>query len=575
MWRRPPAWLALRPLPAGVAPCDYDGTMDDGSGFGNGIDLKGLDPNKLAGLAGALGLGSPTRGDAPGKRDPAQTADAGSAADRTPIVELEGEARPAGPGAAAEHVIVALDTAGLTLRLDSGRPIRAAYRDLGTIAIQQETALLVFGDGAGAVRFILGKFGDKLGPLIRMLRELRLKQRLTDGLVQVPDDPAELVEFAWTPTTSPLGPGPDGPAAAAAGVGQMVTHAWGFVVSPLDERQGWIHYRRAVITSVTTPEPGQVVVDGRPGTVTLRGLGSASTRLRDKLQKLRDGAFDDASGFVEQLMPDVPFALRQKASQLLVDGQPTRPVAFGDTGWPVVESAILGEPTFADSYRSLGETAGVSAPRWVAMSPVDPGSSENKTWFLVAMPGNLVALELVSAGSHATYFFRVMPRAQYVGEAPEALGIAAERAVRDVSEALVDCRFLREPMALPADQLKLPKYLRYRLALDVLPTLAWARARFVARIVHRGQGWANSVADLIKWHTTVKDEAAEWPGRAAQEASISRIGGEGGNPDDAAGSVDDADNGAGADPAADAGGGLNSGEESTAAKKRGPSGSGG
>ena len=167
------------------------------------------------------------------------------------------------------------------------------------------------------------------------------------------------------------------------------------------------------------------------------------------------------------------------------------------------------------------------------MSPVDPGGTEPKIWFLIAMPGNLVALELVTAGAHATYFYRVLPRAQYNGEPPEKLGIAAEKAVRDVSEALVDCRFLREPMALPADQLLLPKYLRYRLALAVLPSLAWARARFVARIVHRTPAsWSAAVADLVRWHATVKDEAAEWPGRAAQESQISEAG-EGG--DDAVG----------------------------------------
>ena len=161
------------------------------------------------------------------------------------------------------------------------------------------------------------------------------------------------------------------------------------------------------------------------------------------------------------------------------------------------------------------------------MSPVDPGGTEPKIWFLIAMPGNLVALELVTAGAHATYFFRVMPRAQYKGEPPEKLGIAAEKAVRDISEALVDCRFLREPMALPADQLRLPKYLRYRLALAVLPTLAWARARFVARIVHRDPAsWSAAVADLIRWHATARDEAAEWPGRTAQESPIAEAGGE-------------------------------------------------
>jgi len=177
------------------------------------------------------------------------------------------------------------------------------------------------------------------------------------------------------------------------------------------------------------------------------------------------------------------------------------------------------------------------------MSPVDPGGSEPKIWFLIAMPGNLVALELVTAGAHATYFFRVMPRAQYKGEPPEKLGIAAEQAVRDVSEALVDCRFLREPMALPADQLRLPEYLRYRLALAVLPSLAWARARFVARIVHRSPAtWSAAVADLIHWHSTATDEAAEWPGRAAQESAISQAGGDGGDND-----ADSGDDGGDAD----------------------------
>jgi hypothetical protein len=305
-------------------------------------------------------------------------------------------------------------------------------------------------------------------------------------------------------------------------------------VSPVDERSGWIHYRRAAIATVTQPAPGDVRIDGGPGTLTLRGLGSAAERLHGTLEKLRDGAFADAAAFVEGLMPDAPFGVRQKASQYLVDGQPVRPQVFGDSGWPVVETAVLGEPTFADSYAALCRTAGPAAPRWAAMSPVDPGGKDPKIWFLISMPGNLIALELVTAGAHATYFYRAMPRASYKGEAPEALGVWAEQAVRDVSEALVDCRFLREPMALPADQLRLPKHLRYRLALAVLPTLASARARFVARIVHRDPaGWSAAVADLIHWHSSATDEAAEWPGRAAQEAQVAAAGGndEGGGDD--------------------------------------------
>jgi hypothetical protein len=519
-----------------------------GMGVGGGIG-----PGGLSGLAGAFGMpGMPGMGGMPmpDARDPrgvrmggrdardvrTQTGrDAtrdGGAGQKLETIDIHGQGRIAGPGTVSEPATVSIDAAGLTIEIGSARPVRANHRDISLIAIQQATVLLVLGDGPDAMRFILEKFADHLGPMVRLLRELRLKQRLTDGLVKVPDDPAELVEFAWAPTTSPMGPGPDGPAAAANGVGQLVVLPWGFVVCPLDERITWIHFRRASIVKVTTPNPGDVLVDGEPGTLTLRGLGPASTRLHDRLAKLRDGAFADAAGFVDQLMPDAPFGVRQKASDLLVDGRPTRPEAFGDAGWPVIETAILGEPKFADSYKSLCSTAGSAAPRWAAMSPVDPGGKEPKIWFLIAMPGNLVALELVTAGAHATYFFRVMPRASYKGEPPEKLGIAAEQAVRDISEALVDCRFLREPMALPADQLRLPQYLRYRLALAVLPSLAMARARFVARIVHNSPAaWSAAVADLIKWHSTATDEAAEWPGRAAQESSISEAGGDGGDSD--------------------------------------------
>jgi hypothetical protein len=586
---------ALTIRSAETARFGYDGGMEDGGGafgggpgggIGGGLGA-GMDASQLQSLAGALGLGGTQgqdardpRGMRVGGRDSRDvrtqtgrdaTRDGGG--EKLEAIEIRGEGRPAGPKTTLEPTTVGIDSAGLTLQIGSARPIRAAYRDVSLIAIQQSTVLLVLGEGPDAMQFMLEKFGDRLGPMVRLLRELRLKQRLTDGLVEVPDEPAELVEFAWTPTTNPLGPGPDGPAAPAAGVGQFVVQPWGFVVCPLDERATWIHFRRASISTVKLPSPGEVAVDGAPGTLTLRGLGPAATRLHDRLEKLRDGAFADAAGFVAQLMPDAPFGVRQKASELLVDGRPTSHDAFGDAGWPIVETAVLGEPTFAESYESLCSNAGSAAPRWVAMSPEAPGGTVPKIWFLIALPGNLVAMELVTAGAHATYFFRVMPRAQYNGEPPEKLGIAAEKAVRDISEALVDCRFLREPMALPADQLRLPKYLRYRLALAVLPSLVWARGRFVARIVHRDPAsWSAAVADLVRWHATARDEAAEWPGRGAQESQIGAAGGDDG--EDAGGG----DLSEGADQGADGGAagtsheGAASNEGAASATKSKPSG---
>jgi hypothetical protein len=123
-------------------------------------------------------------------------------------------------------------------------------------------------------------------------------------------------------------------------------------------------------------------------------------------------------------------------------------------------------------------------------------------------------------------------------------------------------------MGLPADQLRLPKYLRYRLALAVLPSLAWARSRFVARVVHRDPAsWAAAVADLIHWHSTATDEAAEWPGREAQEKQVLAAGGDGGEDDPESG------NGGGTDAAADETPGNASGDPAAdGANKSKPSG---
>ncbi len=76
-------------------------------------------------------------------------------------------------------------------------------------------------------------------------------------------------------------------------------------------------------------------------------------------------------------------------------------------------------------------------------------------------------------------------------------------------------------MALTDEALAAPRSLRYRLALAALPSLADARGRFVARLVHRDDAsWAAALADLIAWHTAVRDDGAIWPGRAAQDAIV-------------------------------------------------------
>lgn len=428
----------------------------------------------------------------------------------TDVSSLDGRGRLL-PSTSDGPARITFDDAEFTLAVGAETRV-VPYRDLATVAVQAGTVLLALGSGPGAERFLLSGFGAGLTGLLRELRERRLRQQLADALVEAPDDPIEMLEYT-------AGGG------AERGVALLAYHPWGVVLAPLDERLAWLRPRRGDLASVDVDETGGSVavmaagVEPRMASLTLPGLGERARLHGDRLAALRRGAQEDAARLVSRLMPDADYGVRQEAVRALVDGRPARPADLPGA-WPAVEAAVLTEPQFAASYAALVARAGPLAPeRAIALAPQSPGGDEARSWFFVPLPGNLVALELVSEGAHATYCFRAAPRATAVDGAMPVDAVGA--AIRDVTGSLLDTRFLREPIALPDEQLRLPANLRYRLALRVLPSLAAARARFVARIVHRDDvSWAAALDDLIAWHGSTRDDAAVWPGRAAQESMV-------------------------------------------------------
>ncbi len=116
-------------------------------------------------------------------------------------------------------------------------------------------------------------------------------------------------------------------------------------------------------------------------------------------------------------------------------------------------------------------------------------------WFLFPIagsdrraPGNALALEAVSGAGRATYVVRIAPAAQYRAMSDEELLRVTRERIRSLSRALVALSFKREPIYLPDEQIRSPKYARYRLALRLLAPLKEAREAFVGRAIH-GAGW--------------------------------------------------------------------------------------
>ncbi len=430
------------------------------------------------------------------------------------------------PGGDATPGTVMLDEAAVIISPGGAPPRTIAYRDLEILAITGGVGLVAVGAPPDAERWLLEQFGAAAGPLVAALRERRLRQRLADAFVELPAAaPVELVEYRMHGHADQSG-------SEGSGVAQLAVDGWGATLAPLDEQLPVRRIRRADVGSVELlPQVGGVRVVARDGGFDLLRLGPGAARHRTRLAELPSAAHRDSGAILARIVPDLPSSAVGRAAAALVDGRPAGPADLGDT-WDAVERSVLSEPTFAASYRALRERAGgPAARRWLALAPDHPGAPErHRAWFLVALPGNLVALELVSEGAHATYCFRAMPRPAFIGGSDPA-GIDADasaRAVAVISGALVDARFLREPIALPDDQLATPKGIRYRLALRALPSLAAARAAYVARLVHRDEAsWTAALDDLISWHGTCRDDAAAWPGRTAQEVEVAEAGDEG------------------------------------------------
>lgn len=443
---------------------------------------------------------------------------AGSARSLDGLMRIVGAA---GAEPSAAPVRATLDDERFSFATSGASPLIGAYRDITAMVAQPGALLLVLGDGDRATRVSLEGFGERQAGLQRDLRERRTLQRLRDQMVQLDPDPLETVEYR-------IG--------AEHAVAELAFQPWAAELVPVDERRDPVHLRRGEIaTVVEAVGTGTLRVERSTGAppIELLGLGSAATRLGQRFSRLRDGATADAAALVGVLVPDAPFGARQRLASLLIDGRPASVGDLGDTA-DLLAAAALSEPTFADSYRSLVERATAADPaaqRWFALAPATPGGTHAKAWFFVALPGNLLALEMVSAGAHATYAFRVMPRADYAGQPASSLGPALSDAVSEISNALIDARFLREPMALPETQLASARYGHYRLALASLPSLAAARRRFVARLVHDDPTrWTAALDELIAWHASARDDAAEWPGRGAQEDVIVAASGEAPDP---------------------------------------------
>jgi len=129
----------------------------------------------------------------------------------------------------------------------------------------------------------------------------------------------------------------------------------------------------------------------------------------------------------------------------------------------------------------------------------------------VSVGGNAIVLEVTSETGHATYLFRVMPRAEFATTTAERFSEQAAIVVGDLNEAIIATGFRRETIYLSDDQLNTPEYSKYLYAADHLEPLKLLRERFFARINHSSLAqWKADLIDALQFNTGVNEDVQRW-----------------------------------------------------------------
>jgi hypothetical protein len=76
---------------------------------------------------------------------------------------------------------------------------------------------------------------------------------------------------------------------------------------------------------------------------------------------------------------------------------------------------------------------------------------------------------------------------------------------------MLDINFRREPIYLSDEKLKDPQYIRYRFAVQNLPSLQTLRDLFIGRVIHSTfEQWKTDVMDLLRFNIESSEDSEKW-----------------------------------------------------------------
>jgi hypothetical protein len=145
-------------------------------------------------------------------------------------------------------------------------------------------------------------------------------------------------------------------------------------------------------------------------------------------------------------------------------------------------------------------------------------------WFLVPIYGgmekgygNALVMEAAepkseASGGKATYFLKIVSRQDYLAfRTVEALDAETDMLLKKINRCMLDINFRREPIYLSDERLEEADYVKYKIALQRIPSLQLLRRLYIGRVIHSPpEQWKSDTMELLRFNLATQDDAIRW-----------------------------------------------------------------
>ncbi len=306
--------------------------------------------------------------------------------------------------------------------------------------------------------------------------------------------------------------------------GKIRLYETGLVVIP--QRGEFLRVPYSDITGVSTENYSLKVSTELGEQFLFQKLGSEYEPLIKEFSDIYNELQTKAVSSVKTLYPAIDSVSLRKVAAMMREGKAAKRADIEATNpklWQELEKKIT-TTGLNESYAFLKELGRQEKTAVGFKRGLMGDLTGEYIWFLVPIYGgkdkgygNAVAMEAAETKDEestgkATYFFKITNRKDFsTYKTPEELDKVTDELMKQINRCMLDINFRREPIYMPTEKLDEAEYVKYKIAIQKIPSLQVLRDLFIGRVIHSSpEQWKNDVMELLKFNMTTQDDTVTW-----------------------------------------------------------------